>query len=45
MTVLVGKGMIMIDGICKAMDCKSVWSRINLVEITKNESPDTPDGD
>lgn len=45
MTVLVGKGIITLDGICKAQDCKDVWSRINLIEITKNDVPDSPAGD
>lgn len=34
--------MITIDGICKAKDCKNVWSRMNTVEITKNLTPGPP---
>lgn len=34
--------VITIDGICKAKDCKHVWSRMNTVEITKNMSPGPP---
>ena len=38
-TVLVNSGNIKIDGVCKAKDCKNVWSRINSVVITKNTKP------
>lgn len=34
--IQVSTGVITLDGICKATDCKSVWSRINTVEISKS---------
>jgi hypothetical protein len=40
-TVLVGKGTIIIDGMCKASDCTKVWSRINYVQIEKHTEPST----